>query len=127
MSTERKYRLADSTVVEPLVQQWSAWPQLLSPIPASLHLSNYQLPALEAYLREPLEHVRASRDPEMIGGPFVDIAPERAGGIEQLLRETLEGRDEQRQLARSVISFHNQLLEEAHGQCLEPSRRVQCR
>jgi L-ascorbate metabolism protein UlaG (beta-lactamase superfamily) len=120
MSTERKYRLADSTVVEPLVQQWSAWPQLLSPIPASLHLSNYQLPALEAYLREPLEHVRASRDPEMIGGPFVDIAPERAGEIEQLLRETLEGRDEQRQLARSVISFHNQLLEEAHGQCLEP-------
>lgn len=120
MSKERKYRLADSTVIEPLVQQWSAWPQLLSPIPASLHLSNYQLPALEAYLKEPLEHVRASRDPEMIGGPFVDIAPERAGEVEQLLRETLEGRDEQRQLARTVIAFHNQLIEEAHGQCLEP-------
>ena len=120
MNTERKYKLKDSTVIEPLVQQWSAWPQLLSPIPASLHLSNYQVPALEAYLREPLEHVRASRDPEMIGGPFVDIAPERADEVEQLLRQTLEGREKQRQLARSVISFHNQLVEEAHGQCLEP-------
>lgn len=120
MNTERKYKLADSTVIEPLVQQWSAWPQLLSPIPASLHLSNYQVPALEAYLREPLEHVKASRDPEMIGGPFVDVVPERADEVEQLLQRTLEGREEQRQLARSVISFHNQLIEEAHGQCLEP-------
>ena len=120
MNTERKYRLADSTVVEPLVQQWSAWPQLFSPVPASLHLSNYQLPALEGYLKTPVEHIKASRDPEMIGGPFVDIALERAGEIEQLLRRTLEGREEQMALARSVVTFHNQLVEEAQGQCLEP-------
>jgi hypothetical protein len=82
MSAELRYKLADSTVIEPLVNQWSAWPQLLSPVPASLHLANYQLPALASYLKDPLSHVAASRDPEMIGGPFVDLPPERAAEIE---------------------------------------------
>lgn len=120
MSTERRYRLADSTVVEPLVQQWSAWPQLLSPVPAGLHLLNYQKPALEDYLKNPDAHVKASRDPEMIGGPFVDIPPERAPEIERLLRRTLAERGAQMELARTVHSFHNRLVEEARGQCLEP-------
>lgn len=120
MSTEPLYRLADSTVIEPLVNQWSAWPQLFSPVPASLHLANYQLPALSSYLKDPLSHVAASRDPEMIGGPFVDLAPERAADVKRLLDETEAGAGAQLRLARAVTEFHNRLVEEAKGQCLEP-------
>src|ERR1044071_6954101 len=120
MSAELRYKLADSTVIEPLVNQWSAWPQLLSPVPASLHLANYQLPALASYLKDPLSHVAASRDPEMIGGPFVDLPPERAAEIERLL-ENAKGRlGAHVELARTVTEFHNWLVDEAKGQCLEP-------
>ena len=120
MSTELRYKLADSTVIEPLVNQWSAWPQLLSPVPACLHLANYQLPALTSYLKDPLSHVAASRDPEMIGGPFVDLPPERAAEVERLLESTKERLGAHVELARTVTEFHNWLVDEAKGQCLEP-------
>lgn len=120
MSNELRYKLADSTVIEPLVNQWSAWPQLLSPVPAGLHLANYQLPALTSYLKDPLSHVAASRDPEMIGGPFVDLLPERAAEVERLLESTKQRLGAQIELARTVTEFHNRLVDEAKGQCLEP-------
>jgi L-ascorbate metabolism protein UlaG (beta-lactamase superfamily) len=119
MSNEPRYKLADSTVIEPLVNQWSAWPQLLSPVPAALHLANYQLPALASYLKDPLSHVAASRDPEMIGGPFVDLPPERAAEVERLLESTKGRLGAHVELARTVTEFHNWLVDEAKGQCLE--------
>jgi L-ascorbate metabolism protein UlaG (beta-lactamase superfamily) len=120
MNRELRYRLADSTVVEPLVNQWSAWAQLISPVPASLHLLNFQLPALTSYLEDPAAHARASRDPDLIGGPFVDLPPQKAGGVRELLRLTEETQGEKLGLARSLTSFQNRLVEEASGQPLAP-------
>ncbi len=50
MSTETRYKLADSTLVEPLVNMWSAWPYTIAPVPSSFHLVNYQLKMLRSYL-----------------------------------------------------------------------------
>lgn len=120
MNRELRYRLADSTVVEPLVNQWSAWAQLISPVPASLHLLNFQLPALTSYLEDPAAHARASRDPDLIGGPFVDLPPQKADGIRELLRFTEETQGEKLELARALTTFQNRLVEEASGQPLAP-------
>lgn len=119
MGQETLYRLADSTVVEPLIGQWSAWPTLVSPVPAALHLSSFQLFALTSYLEDPAAHLRASRDPELIGGPFVDIAPDRAEEVRALLSATTEQRAADIKLARAVREFHNRVVEEARGQNLE--------
>jgi len=120
MGEKLRHRLADSTVVEPLVNQWSAWAQLISPLPASLHLLNFQLLALSSYLEDPPAHVRASRDPDLIGGPFVDIPAERADQIKDLLATTRERRRLNIELAKAATDFQNWLADEAHGQSLEP-------
>ncbi len=120
MDKELRYRLADSTVVEPLVNQWSAWAQLISPVPASLHLLNFQLLALSSYLEDPPAHVNASRDPDLIGGPFVDLPPQKAGEIGELMRATESRQKGNLELAHALTKFHNLLVDEAHGQSLEP-------
>src|SRR5215831_1233437 len=120
MGEKLRYRLAEATVVEPLVNQWSAWAQLISPLPASLHLVNFQLLALSSYLEDPPAHVRASRDPDLIGGPFVDIPAERADEIKDLLAATRERQQLNIELAKAATDFQNWLADEAQGQSLEP-------
>lgn len=120
MGKELQYRLADSTVIEPLIDSWSAWATLISPVVASLHLSNFQLLALTSYLEDPAAHVKASRDPALIGGPFVDIPPHRIEEVRALLARTVEHRAADLEFARAVRELHNRIVEEAKGQSLEP-------
>ncbi|HKV94722.1 MAG TPA: MBL fold metallo-hydrolase [Candidatus Angelobacter sp.] len=120
MKNEPSYRLAASTAVEPLVNRWFAWSNVISPIPASLHLTHYQLPLLESYLNAPAIHADARKNPELIGGPFIDIPPEKSDAIRALLSDTKERLSPSIQWANEILQFFNRLSGEAHGQSLEP-------
>ena len=124
MRTETKYRLADSCIVEPLVNSWFAWSYILSPLTASLHLLNYQLKAMEEYLKDPELHIRASRDAALIGGPYLDIPESRAGEVRALLESTKLNQRHNLALAEATIEFYNRLVDEASGQSLESFYRV---
>ena len=47
MATNDLYRLKDSTAIEPLVNRWAAWTNVVAPVASSLHLKNYQIKLLE--------------------------------------------------------------------------------
>jgi hypothetical protein len=119
MSQERLYRLASSTVVEPLVARWSAWSYLISPVPASLHLVNYQMKTIQSYLDDPEAHVKAATDPKFIGGPFIEAPPSRAEEIKSLL-EAERKQSARIEFANEITEFQNWLVAQAKGQCLEP-------
>lgn len=120
MKTDIRYRLSASTVIEPLVNGWHAWSRLISPVPASLHLVNHQLPTLVSYLEDPEGHVRLARDPEFAGGTFCDIPPEEAHRVRQLLEATEREQAANIELARDVLNLHNLLQDGAKGQALAP-------
>ncbi|HEY0386433.1 MAG TPA: MBL fold metallo-hydrolase, partial [Pyrinomonadaceae bacterium] len=113
------YRLSEATVVEPLVNQWPVWPQLISPVTASLQLLKHQLPTLRSYLEDPESHARLARDPEFAGSPFSDIPPHRVEEVRALLASTEQKLKKNLDFARAVSEFHNQFVAEAHGQSLE--------
>jgi L-ascorbate metabolism protein UlaG (beta-lactamase superfamily) len=119
MTDTERFRLKDTVLVEPLVNSWVAWSHLVSPVPASLHLKNYQVPLLESYLADPKIHADACRERELRSGPFIDIPVERAGEVAQLLESTRQRMQPQLGLAHDVFEFHNFLVREARGQCLE--------
>ena len=119
MPTEPKYRLADSCIVEPLVNSWFTWSYVLSPLTSSLHLLNYQLKAMEEYLKDPELHFRAAHNPELIGGPYLDIPVERAGEVRVLLESTKLNQRHNLALAEATIEFYNRLVDEASGQSLD--------
>ncbi len=120
MAKDTKYRLADCAVIEPLVNQWSAWAHVISPVAASLHLQNYQMQTMRSYLADPQHHVNANKDAELIGGPFMNIPADRVGEIVQLLDETEKRQARNLELARTVVDYHNWIADEATGQSLEP-------
>ena len=120
MSDKEVYRLADSTAVEPLINNWLAWSDTISPAPYSMHLVHYQLKTLNSYLSSPEAHLKASRNPKFMGGPFVDIPPARSGEVRQLLDETMKSQRENIEFAGALTQFYDQLSKEAKGQSLEP-------
>lgn len=114
------YRLADHTCVEPLVNGWGAWWMTVAPVPASLHLHNFHLPLLKAYLQNPGFHARAAGDPSLTGSSFVGIPPERADEVRALLQRSMVEQEDNLRLAEALEEFQSLLLTEAKGQSLEP-------
>lgn len=120
MSIETKYRLADFTVAEPLINHWGAWSYLVAPVPASLQLLRHQMPILQSYLEDPDFHVKACLDPALVGGAFMDIPVERINEVRELLAVTLEKQGDALKFASTFIQFYDWLIEAAKGQSLEP-------
>lgn len=114
------YRLGDSTVVEPLVNNWVAWSHVIAPVACSLHLKNYQDKILEAYLKDPQGHAAACESPRMRSGHFVGLPEEKAAEAEKFAADTRLRRRDNLMLAESLIEFHNRLVREAKGYSLEP-------
>lgn len=124
MRQAKTYRLADATVVEPLVNRWAAWPYVISPVAASLHLLHYQLDLMQSYLQDPEAHVKASRDPALMGGAFMNVPAERADEVRRLAADTMTRQRQNVEFGRSIVEFCNWLNEEAKGQSMEAYYRA---
>lgn len=120
MNNPTTYRLAEHAAAEPLINRWIAWPQVFSPVPYSLHLANYQVQTLTSYLRNPEIHVKSSRNPKLLGGPFVDIPADRAPEVRALLEGIEQNHQDELGLARTLIEFQKTFVQEAKGQGINP-------
>src|SRR6476660_6024101 len=120
MSEGKLFRLADATAVEPLIHRWSVWSDLISPLPHSLHVANYQIKTLQSYLQKPEIHIKASKNPKLVGGPWVDVPEERAPEVAALLDSILREEEDNIELAKVATDFQVMLSKEAKGQCIEP-------
>lgn len=120
MTTATRYRLADSTVIEPLVNAWPAWSYLIAPAPAGLHLLQYQLPLLESYIDNPSLHEAACRDPELAGGAFVNIPESRAAEVARFLERSRTVMRDSLDLAKQLLEFDTWLNQQADGRSLAP-------
>jgi L-ascorbate metabolism protein UlaG (beta-lactamase superfamily) len=119
MEKEPMYRLRDTTVVEPLVNQWPAWAHLIPPVAAGLHLANYQIKTLQSYLENPEMHLQAARNPNLVGGPFVDIPSHRIEEVRELLEATKLRQARSIEFGQSITEFANWLVDVAKGESLE--------
>ena len=119
MSDKDEYLLGRSTTVEPLINNWAVWSDLISPAPYSMHLLHYQIKTLSSYLANPEIHLKACRNPKFTGGPFVDVPIERAPEIKQLLETTEREQAANVAFARAITDAYEMLSREAKGQSLD--------
>ena len=118
-SDKTEYLLGRSTVIEPLINNWAVWSDVISPAPYSMHMLHYQMKTLKSYLANPEIHLNACRNPKFAGGPFVDVPVERAGEIKQLLETTEREQSANIEFARAITDTYELLSKEAKGQSLE--------
>ena len=119
MAEQALYRLKSSTAIEPLVNKWVAWSNVLAPVVSSLHLRNYQTELLRSFINNPQSHVDACALPRLRSGRVVDIPAERVDEVKEFLLNTEAEQADTLRFAESAIAFHNQLASEAEGYSLD--------
>jgi L-ascorbate metabolism protein UlaG (beta-lactamase superfamily) len=117
-STTPVYLRAD-LMMEPLVDQWYAWPHLLSPGTLSMNIVGRHLKIMQSYLDAPAFHAAAVKDPRFLGGPFIDYATDRSDEIQDLIAETRTFRRRHIEFHDSAVELDSFLLSRAKGFSLE--------
>jgi L-ascorbate metabolism protein UlaG (beta-lactamase superfamily) len=115
-----KVYLKQNVLAEPLFNQWYAWPYLISPATAAMYVSNLHVKIMASFVSAPHVHVAALKNPAMLGGPFMNYGPERAGDIRALLEKTKSDKSHLIELAEAIKTLDHVLSEEADGTSLEP-------
>ena len=119
----RRVYLRPNVLLEPLIDQWYAWPHLISPLTAARNICHRHLPIMDSYVRAPQVHAAAVANPKLIGGPFMDYPEPRVEAIAQL-------RDRTRARCAALIELSEAVdalvarLHEAEGASLEPLYRA---
>ena len=117
--TEKKLYFKQNVLVEPLFNQWYAWPNLIPPVSAAMYIANSHLKIMESFVSSPQIHVSALKNPAMLGGPFINYAADRVNEIKLLLNKTRQEQTLMLELAEAVNSLDSMLQVEAKGYSLE--------
>ncbi len=115
-----KVYLKPDAIAEPLINNWYAWVQLISPISTGLNVKKRHIPIMQSFINSPLMHVAASKNPKMMGGPFINYGVEYVKDVEQLLNDTKSAQEKSLELADSIDELNQMLKKEATGYSMEP-------
>jgi L-ascorbate metabolism protein UlaG (beta-lactamase superfamily) len=119
MKAEMLY-LRSNVVVEPLVDHWYAWSHLIPPATAALNMTGRHLKILESYVKAPMVHAAAVKNPAMLGGPFIDYPEPRVEQVRRLVDHMQRERAGLLTLADAIQRLNDLLRTEATGHSLEP-------
>lgn len=100
----KKYYLKPNVKMEPLIWQWYAWPHLIAPQTAACNIVRRHLKIMESYILAPDLHIKASSNPKLIGGPYLNVEVEKAPKVEELIKKT-------KSMCSSLISLDKSLKE----------------
>ena len=112
--------LKQNVLAEPLFNQWYVWSYLISPTTCPLYIANLHLEIMESFVSAPQVHAAAYKNPEMIGGPFINYDASKVDEIAELLNKTRKEQSRMLEFAEAVRSLDKMLIAEAEGYSLEP-------
>lgn len=112
--------LKQNVLVEPLFNQWYAWPYLISPATAAMYIVNTHLKIMKSFVAAPQVHVAALKNPAMRGGPFIKYDASHAPAIKALIEKTNIDQAPLLELAAAIQQISTTLASDACGFSLEP-------
>lgn len=112
--------LRPNVLAEPLVCSWYAWTHLIQPATAGRNVVERHLSIMKSFVQAPQVHLAATRNPAMLGGPFVSYGPERVQDVKALMERTLVDQGNLITLAQAIKQLDDLLRGEAKGLSLEP-------
>ena len=120
MQSNEEVYLRRNIKAEPLVDQWYAWSHLIPPATSARNITERHLKIMDSYISAPLVHANAVKNPQMLGGPFVDYGGKRVDEIRALRDKTKRGRTALLELSAALQSLDAMLRENAKGFSLQP-------
>jgi L-ascorbate metabolism protein UlaG (beta-lactamase superfamily) len=110
--------LKPNIIAEPLIWRWYAWSHLIPPATAGCNLAERYLKIMQSYVQAPQVHAQAIKNPDLIGGPFIDLNGENVDEIKDLIQETKENCKVLLDLSHSIKDF-SRFLQNEQGDTLE--------
>lgn len=104
--------------IEPLVDNWYAWPHLVSPATAAMNIKDRHLKIMGSYVQNPMIHAAAVKTPKMLGGPFIDYDGKRVDEIQGLIDNTEKQCSKLLELREDIFALNELLKKEAKGYSL---------
>ncbi len=122
MSADRLY-LRRNVVIEPLFNQWYAWWYLVPPSTAALYLAHQHLKIMRSFVAQPMVHVAAMTNPELVGGPYINLPADRVEDVSHLIDRTVKERAPLLELAEAIKALDGLLAGLPAGSSLEEAYR----
>jgi L-ascorbate metabolism protein UlaG (beta-lactamase superfamily) len=119
MSDDLLY-LKQNIQVEPLFDQWYAWSHLISPCTAARNVTERHLKIMDSYINAPQVHANAVKNPQMLGGPFIDYGGKRVDEIRALRDRTRKQRPQFLEMSGALAALDTLLRQSATGYSLHP-------
>jgi L-ascorbate metabolism protein UlaG (beta-lactamase superfamily) len=118
MPNQEQYYLRQNVQVEPLVDQWYAWPHLIPPATTARNVVHRHFKIMDSYINAPQIHANAVKNPKMLGGPFIDYGGKRVDDIRELREYTKRKRAALLELSEAIDSLDAMLRSSAKGYSL---------
>lgn len=111
--------LKSTIKAEPLIWQWYAWPHLIPPITAACNIVERHLKIMQSYVQNPQIHSQAVQDPNLLGGPFIDLDGQKIDEIKDIISQTKKDCEQLIFLNDAFKELDKILQTEAQGDSLE--------
>jgi L-ascorbate metabolism protein UlaG (beta-lactamase superfamily) len=112
--------LRPNVQLEPLIDRWYAWPSLIPPATAARTMTERHFEIMDSYISAPQAHAQAVKNPNLVGGPFIDYDGKRADDIRALRDETKRMRSHMVELSVALADLDEMLRRSAKGFSLAP-------
>ncbi|HSN96762.1 MAG TPA: MBL fold metallo-hydrolase, partial [Candidatus Nanopelagicales bacterium] len=116
---EPKLYLRPNVVMEPLFSRWYAWLYLLAPGTAPLYVANQHIKIMQSFVAQPQLHVAAMKNPELIGGPYINHGADKVPEIKRLIEATTRENARLIEFAAALRALDAALNEHPRGMSLE--------
>ena len=114
-----RFFLRSNVQVEPLFDQWYAWPHLIPPATAARNVTERHFKIMDSYIHDQDIHASAVKNPKMLGGPFMDFEANRVEEVRQLRASTLENCKDLLELSSAIQELDAMLRTQAKGFSLQ--------
>jgi L-ascorbate metabolism protein UlaG (beta-lactamase superfamily) len=111
--------LKSTIKAEPLIWKWYAWPYLIPPHTSAANIVHRHIKIMESFIQNPMIHKNASKNPALIGGPFMDLDTNMAADVEELLQYTKGECKDLIALDQAIKNLDHILQQTAYGFSLD--------
>ncbi|MBQ4880379.1 MBL fold metallo-hydrolase [Pseudoalteromonas luteoviolacea] len=116
-----KYYLRENVYIDPLINNWYAWPNLLSPLPYSLYMSKTHIRLMKSFIDNYELHILANQDKTIAGGgEFINCTAEQVEEVAALLKKFETEDAIYGKLAQAIKDLNALLKAHVSGESLDP-------
>jgi L-ascorbate metabolism protein UlaG (beta-lactamase superfamily) len=119
--TDRCWFLKENAYVDPLINQWYAWANLIPPVPYCMYMTRTHRRLMKSFVKNAELHILANQDPTLAGGgEFVDCTVEQLDQVKDLLRRYDSEFAFYGRLAEAVEELDALMRQHKSGETIEP-------